>query len=98
MADQTDYMEDSPAKDAPMPQGKEGADMDKEQGDDSETFLVNKNAYPDAKPGDTFKMRVVRVHDDEMECSVEKDDEHEAGEEAAPEEAPMPEGAPGMMD
>ena len=83
-----------------MPQGKEGGDMDKEQGDESETFLVNKNAYPDAKPGDTFKARVERVHDDEMECSVEKDDEQAEGEEAAPEEAPMPEGggAPSMLD
>lgn len=94
-----DLFEDAPAKNAPMPDADKGDPADKES--DGETFLVNKQAYPDAKPGDMFKMRVVRVHEDEMECSVEKDDEQQEGDDQAPEEAPMPEGGsapPGMMD
>lgn len=97
MADE-DLFEDKPgASDAP-PADK--PDDDK-QGD-AETYLVNREAYPDAKPGDVFKMRVAAVHDAEMECTVEKDDEQQEGEEAPPEEAPMPGasdgGPPGMMD
>jgi|HubBroStandDraft_6_1064221.scaffolds.fasta_scaffold175276_2 hypothetical protein len=93
MPNDTDYMEDSPGQDAPP--DKAGGD-DKEKGD-SPTFLVNKEAYPDAKPGDMFKMRVAAVHDKEMECTVEKGDEQEEGEEAPPEEASMP-GASGPPD
>ena len=97
-----DYFEDSPGQDSPMPKdGGDGGDAaDRSEG--GETFLVNKSAYPDAKPGDMFKMRVEQVHDDEMECSVMKDDgEQEEGGEPPPEEAPMPAMAGGgnpMMD
>ena len=99
MADQPDYFDDSPGKDAPMP---DKPDMDgKGDGEDKgdeQTYLVEKNAYPDAKPGDTFKMRVVRVHNQEMECAVEKDDEQAEGEEPMGEEAPMPASMAGVGD
>ena len=63
-----------------MPEGSEPRGRDKDGEGERETFLVNKEAYPDAKPGDTFTMRVERVHEGEMECSVEKPEEHEEGE------------------
>jgi hypothetical protein len=88
MADE-DYFEGGGEQAMPEQRGDPEA---KEAGDGGgETFAVNKTAYPDAKPGDTFKMRVVRVHDEDMECEVVKDDE--AGEhEEPPAEAPMPAG------
>ena len=84
-----------------MPKAGGDGGEDADRGEGGETFLVNKSAYPDAKPGDMFKMRVEQVHDDEMECSVMKDDEHEEGGEEPPAEAPMPAMAGGgnpMMD
>lgn len=89
-----DYFENSPGKDAPMGDD-EHAEGEGKEGGDEQTYLVQKEAYPDAKPGDTFKMRVVRVHDEEMECAVEKGDEQSEDEEAAPDEAPMPANAGG---
>lgn len=97
MTEDADYMENSPSQDAP--EGDKAGGDDKEKGD-SPTFLVNKEAYPEAKPGDMFKMRVEAVHDAEMECSVMKDKESdheqsEGAEESQPSESPMPSS---MMD
>jgi hypothetical protein len=38
--------------------------------DDASTFLIPKDAHPDAKPGDTITLKVVRAHDEELECAV----------------------------
>lgn len=86
----SDYFDNGPDQETAKPGGgaMDGHD-DKEGMDDKPTFLVNKEAYPDAKPGDVLKMRVAAVHDQEMECTVEKDDEHEEHEEE-PEPASMP--------
>jgi len=59
--------------------------MDKPEGNEqeemgSEMFLVNKTVYPNAQPGDTFTVRVDRVQEDELECSVVHEDENEAPE------------------
>ena len=94
-----DYMEnDGPAQETPMQESSGGGDgMDKGEGE-GQTFLINKEAYPEAKPGDTFKMRVEQVHDQEMECSVMKEGEAKdegSAEEASPPAASMPDG---MMD
>jgi hypothetical protein len=97
---QDDYFEDAPGQEDSMPKG-DGAGDGADQSEGGQTFLVNKEAYPDAKPGDVFKMRVEEVHDQEMSCSVMKDDEGKEGEEQPPEEAPMPAMAGGgnpMMD
>lgn len=98
MAD--DYFEDDPSKDAPAPDAKEGGDDDK-QGD-APTFLINADVCPDMKPGESMELRVVAVHDKEYEVSYQPKDDKEEGEDAPPEEAPMPgasEGSPpGMMD
>jgi|SRR5271170_1185394 len=84
------YFEDDAPKnqvgdDAGMPEGSEPRGQGEDGEGEGETFMVNKEAYPEAKPGDTFMMRVERVHEGEMECSVEKpeeDEEHGEGEEA----------------
>lgn len=89
-----DYFENAPGKDEAMPE-KPGMEGDGEDKGDEQTYLVQKEAYPDAKPGDTFKMRVVRVHADEMECSVEKEDEQAEGDEPMGDEAEMPAGMAG---
>lgn len=59
------------------------------------TFLVNKEAYPDGKPGDTFMVKIVNVMDEDMECMAMPKKEGEEGEEGM-EEEPMPE--PEMED
>jgi hypothetical protein len=55
-------------------QSPQGDGQDRQEGENS-TFLINKEAYPEAKPGDLFTVRVERVHDQEMECSLVKEDE-----------------------
>lgn len=91
-----DYFEDS------APPGGSGTEGSKPPAEDQpeggRTFLVNKEAYPDAKPGDVFKMRVEQVHDDEMSCSIEKDGEPESGPEEPAEQTENPATPPGMMD
>ena len=59
---------------APEPQGGEQ--------DESRTILISKDAWPDAKPGQTKVVRAVRVHDQDIEAEVE---DHE---EAPPERGP----------
>lgn len=98
-----DYFEDAPGKEsAPAVDQQQQQDGGDKEAGDEQTYLVQREAYPDAKPGDTFTMRVVRVHSGEMECSVEKDGEHEEGEEPMTEQAQMPAamagGGDSMMD
>lgn len=70
------------------PQGDEPQDGEPQakEGDDGEqaTFLVNKTAFPTAKPGDEIMGRVVRVHEEELEIAPMKKEE---GEEKEPQMA-----------
>lgn len=94
-----DYFENGGDDAGSSPQSTDDGARDDSKGG-GQTFAINKEAYPDAKPGDMFKMRVESVHEADMMCSVMKDEEqHEdAGgdeAEAMPAEATAP---PGMMD
>ena len=68
---------------------------EEKENSDAKTFTINKEASPDANPGDELVFRVVRVHDEELECELAPEGDHkeEDGEE------PPPEGNPkGEMD
>lgn len=90
-----DYFDDKPMggeESSPSP------DKDGMEQSDAETFLINKEAYPEAKPGDTFKVRVEEVYDKEMSCSVEHEEEKQPdGEPGGGEPEPEMAGNP-MMD
>jgi hypothetical protein len=92
----TNYFEDEEAgQDTGMDEEKGGMEGEGKGEEGGETFLVNRAAYPDAKPGDRFMMRVEAVHENEMECSVEPMEKEEKDEEPEPEMAEMPEGEEG---
>ena len=71
---------DPTAQDAPQSPGMGSQSEPDDQ--TGSTFLINKEVYPEAKPGDTFTVRVERVHDAEMECSLVKGDEEQTQEPA----------------
>ena len=95
-----DYMEnDGPAQESPAPAMGNQDGEDKGEG---QTFLINSEACPGMKPGDTMELKIVAVHDKEYEVSYqpeEKGEDGQGGDGEAPAEAPTP-ASPGggMMD
>lgn len=62
-------------QDNPEPEeGGEGMEGKDAQG---MTFLVNKESFPNAMPGDEIMARVVAVHDSELECEPMEKEEKE---------------------
>jgi hypothetical protein len=88
---------DQEAPNAGQEQGQQ-QDAKGDKGGESEqkTCVANKEAFPDAEPGRSYTVKIVRVHDDSVEFQAEPmEDEEQAPAEEAPEaEAPQPAGNP----
>jgi hypothetical protein len=64
---------------------------------ESHPCLINKEHFPDAKPGDTLTIKVLQVHGEELECEpVSKGEED--GDEPESELAPSGSRYDSMMD
>lgn len=65
-----------------------------EQAEQGATAVVNKELCPDCKPGDILTVKVVRVHDDELEIEYQGMESGEGAEEGEPEMAAGPKRSP----
>ena len=85
------------------PESEAQAD-DGNQQEEGNPIVFDKKACPDCKPGDMLMVKVVQVHDAEIEGMVQKSEEgeHEEQPEGGGEEpgegAEMPSGPSGMYD
>ena len=70
----------------PQPESAQPKEEGKEEQGNTITF--NKDACPDAKPGDMLMVKVLKVMDDDIMGTVEKQDEEHDEEQGPTEEAP----------
>lgn len=86
-------MYDSMGAEGEAPASPDAAQKTQEDAkEEGSPIVFNKEACPDAKPGDMLMVKVVRVHEAEIEGMVSKDDE-----EKEPEQASEPQGGDAPM-
>lgn len=66
-----------------------------QEGSASQTCLLPKTCFPDAQPGDTIKVEVVAVHDDEIEVQPQGEDKDDQGGGDEDNDAPPSPASPG---
>jgi hypothetical protein len=84
------YGEDE-GQSAPPPDEHEN---EQEQENAGKPVLINKEAFPNVKPGERITLEIVRDHGDELECRPVEEEQEPAQQEMEE----QPDGKPGLYD